>query len=353
MENLKSIIKRHFMNNPKAKAIACIIGVTVCITGTVTVFELRKTVVVSIDNVESTFVTYKGSVDEVLKENGIEVNEKDKIEPSLDSKLSENEVIKLKKAVPVEIIANGSKIEIDTAEDTVEDMLDVENDYLKENGIDFDKSVDEISCKLNDKVEEGLSVQLTKVETKDIVEKEQIAFDTVIEKDENLESTVKKVKQEGVNGEKEITYKVVYKDGVETKREVKSTKTLSEPTNKVVVQGTALVYASRGANGQSISIKGKKQISCTATAYSGGALTRTGSKPSRNVDGISTIAVDPSVIPLGTKVFVDGYGYAIASDTGGAIKGNKIDVYFNNSDETQRWGIKTVNVTIVAYPGEW
>ena len=353
MEKLKSIIKRKFMNHPKAKAIVGIIGVTVCITGTVTFFELRKTIVVSIDNEESTFVTYKSSVDEVLKENGIEVNEKDKVEPSLNSKVRKNEVIKLKKAVPVEIVAGGSEIQINTAEDTVEDMLDVEDDYLKENGIDFDKSVDEISCDLSDKVEEGLSIQLTKVETKDLVEKEQIAFDTVIEKDEDLDSSVKKVKQEGVNGEKEITYKVVYKDGVETKREVKSTKTLSQPVNKVVVQGTALIYASRGANGESVSIKGKKQISCSATAYSGGALTCTGTQPSRNVNGISTIAVDPSVIPLGTKVFVDGYGYAIASDTGGAIKGNKIDVYFNNKAETQRWGVRNVKVTIVAYPGEW
>lgn len=353
MEKLKSIIKRKFMNHPKAKAIVGIIGVTVCITGTVTFFELRKTIVVSIDNEESTFVTYKSSVDEVLKENGIEVNEKDKVEPSLNSKVRKNEVIKLKKAVPVEIVAGGSEIQINTAEDTVEDMLDVEDDYLKENGIDFDKSVDEISCDLSDKVEEGLSIQLTKVETKDLVEKEQIAFDTVIEKDEDLDSSVKKVKQEGVNGEKEITYKVVYKDGVETKREVKSTKTLSQPVNKVVVQGTALIYASRGANGESVSIKGKKQISCSATAYSGGALTCTGTQPSRNVNGISTIAVDPSVIPLGTKVFVDGYGYAIASDTGGAIKGNKVDLYLNSSSECNSWGRRNVNVLVIAYPGEW
>lgn len=68
---------------------------------------------------------------------------------------------------------------------------------------------------------------------------------------------------------------------------------------------------------------------------------------------MSTIAVDPSVIPLGSKVYVDGYGYAIAADTGGAIKGNIIDLYLNTSSECTSWGRRPVNVLIVAYPGEW
>lgn len=69
--------------------------------------------------------------------------------------------------------------------------------------------------------------------------------------------------------------------------------------------------------------------------------------------GMSTIAVDPSVIPLGSKVYVDGYGYAIAADTGSAIKGNIIDLYLNSASECDSWGRRQVNVLIVAYPGEW
>jgi len=67
---------------------------------------------------------------------------------------------------------------------------------------------------------------------------------------------------------------------------------------------------------------------------------------------LSTIAVDPSVIPLGSKVYVDGYGYAIAADTGGAIKGNRIDLYLNSSSECNSWGRRSVNLLVVAYPGE-
>ncbi|MDV5090668.1 3D domain-containing protein [Clostridium perfringens] len=99
--------------------------------------------------------------------------------------------------------------------------------------------------------------------------------------------------------------------------------------------------------------KYKKTLSMEATAYSGGNLTAMGLKPVRDPGGISTIAVDPSVIPLGSKVYIPGYGYAIASDTGGVIKGNIIDLYMNSHDECISWGRRQVTLHIVAYPGEW
>ena len=94
-------------------------------------------------------------------------------------------------------------------------------------------------------------------------------------------------------------------------------------------------------------------LTMQATAYTGGTLTATGSKPIYNPGGISTIAVDPNVIPLGSKVYVSGYGTAIAADTGGAIKGNIIDVYFNSEADCIAWGRRTVTVEILALPGEW
>lgn len=97
----------------------------------------------------------------------------------------------------------------------------------------------------------------------------------------------------------------------------------------------------------------KASYTMTATAYTGGSFTAIGLKPVRNPGGLSTIAVDPSVIPLGSKVYIPGYGYAIASDTGGAIKGNIIDLYLNSVDECLTWGRRKVILHIVAYPGEW
>ncbi|MCM0647996.1 3D domain-containing protein [Clostridium swellfunianum] len=97
----------------------------------------------------------------------------------------------------------------------------------------------------------------------------------------------------------------------------------------------------------------KATYSMTATAYAGGTLTAMGLKPIRDPNGLSTIAVDPTVIPLGSKVFIPGYGYAIASDTGGKIKGNIIDLYMNSVAECITWGRRPVTLNLVAYPGEW
>lgn len=88
--------------------------------------------------------------------------------------------------------------------------------------------------------------------------------------------------------------------------------------------------------------------SMSATAYTGHGLTALGLKPVRDPNGLSTVAVDKNVIPLGSKVYVEGYGYAIASDTGGAIKGNKIDLYFNTLEECYSFGRRTVTVHVVS-----
>lgn len=90
-----------------------------------------------------------------------------------------------------------------------------------------------------------------------------------------------------------------------------------------------------------------------STAYTGDTITATGTVPVRDAGGISTIAVDPSIIPLGSLLYVDGYGYAIAADTGGAIQGNIIDLYLNSYEECMNWGRQNVSVYLIAYPGQW
>lgn len=94
-----------------------------------------------------------------------------------------------------------------------------------------------------------------------------------------------------------------------------------------------------------------KTITVTATAYTAkcagcSGITYTGVDLNKNRNA-KVIAVDPNVIPLGSKVYVEGYGYATAEDTGGAIKGNKIDLHVPTKDQAFAWGVRTVNVTII------
>lgn len=94
-----------------------------------------------------------------------------------------------------------------------------------------------------------------------------------------------------------------------------------------------------------------KEFTVSASAYTANCngcsgVTKTGINLKSNPD-MKVIAVDPSVIKLGTKVYVEGYGYAIAGDTGGAIKGNKIDVFFPTKGEAYKWGRKNVKIKIL------
>ena len=94
-----------------------------------------------------------------------------------------------------------------------------------------------------------------------------------------------------------------------------------------------------------------KEITVEATAYTAECegcigITKTGVDLNANPDA-KVIAVDPSIIPLGSKVYVEGYGYATAEDTGGAIKGNRIDVFVPEQNDAIQWGRKQVKVTII------
>ncbi|WP_445487087.1 LysM peptidoglycan-binding domain-containing protein [Niallia sp. 03133] len=94
-----------------------------------------------------------------------------------------------------------------------------------------------------------------------------------------------------------------------------------------------------------------KELTVSATAYTASCegcsgVTATGINLKENPNE-KVISVDPSVIPLGTKVYVEGYGTAVAGDTGGAIKGNKIDVFVPSLQEAKNWGRKTITVKIL------
>ena len=127
--------------------------------------------------------------------------------------------------------------------------------------------------------------------------------------------------------------------------------------NAAIDSGNYIISLSESNQATSNSVENSSgylsTYSMIATAYTGHGITAMSLKPVRDPNGLSTVAIDPSVIPLGSKVYVEGYGYAIASDTGGAIKGNKIDVYMNSNEECFAFGRRTVTVNVIAYPGQW
>jgi 3D (Asp-Asp-Asp) domain-containing protein/LysM repeat protein len=128
------------------------------------------------------------------------------------------------------------------------------------------------------------------------------------------------------------------------KVEKKEAKPAATPAAAPASQVTAQPAASKPA-------ASTNQITVEATAYTAdctgcSGITKTGVDLKANPEA-KVIAVDPTVIPLGSKVYVEGYGYATAEDIGGAIKGNRIDVFISNQSDALQWGRKQVKVTIL------
>lgn len=94
---------------------------------------------------------------------------------------------------------------------------------------------------------------------------------------------------------------------------------------------------------QEVSRGGERVMTMEATAYTWtGNRTASGTWPD-----VGTVAVDPQVIPLGTRLYIEGYGEAVALDTGGAVKGNIVDIFLPTENECWRWGRRQVEVRII------
>ena len=127
----------------------------------------------------------------------------------------------------------------------------------------------------------------------------------------------------------------------------------SAPVQKAAAPKKEVVKAAAASSSNASSEEGEavKELTVRATGYTAfcegcSGVTATGVDLRANPN-TKVISVDPNVIPLGSKVWVEGYGFATASDTGGAIKGNKIDIFFPNKQDAINWGVKQVTVKVL------
>ena len=171
-------------------------------------------------------------------------------------------------------------------------------------------------------------------------EEVEVPFGTQFIDDPELAFGDKKVEKEGVKGRDLVIFENISRAGHEQKIEL-DRRRIAEPVNAVVRQGVAQSILT--PNGY---VKYKKVLYGEATAYTwgGGASghTSVGLWPKRGI-----VAVDPRVIPYYTKLYIPGYGMAIAGDTGGAIVGTRIDLFMDSLHECYQWGRRDVEIYIL------
>lgn len=205
---------------------------------------------------------------------------------------------------------------------TVEEHID---DFLKEQKIAVGR-LDKV--KSPEKIKDGQRIDIIRGEKKNRTVQKSVNFKTIKKKDSSMKEGEEKIVQKGQKGKAVEVYDIYFENKKEVKRELASKKTTKKPKNKVVVVGTKkpkVMYV--------------KSTAYTASCKGCSGKTATGIDLKKNPDS-KVIAVDPKVIPLGTEVWVEGYGDAIAADTGGAIKGKKIDVFYPKKSQAYNWGTK-------------
>ncbi|WAA12332.1 G5 and 3D domain-containing protein [Fervidibacillus halotolerans] len=306
--------------------------------GMTVVWKPAKKVILEIDGVTEEIWTTEETVKDFLEKENIVINEHDVLHVSLDDKIKNNMHIKLDVGFQIVLDDGGKEKKYWTTSTTV-------GDFLKQQEIELNE-LDRIEPSLETKLNKESSIVITRVEKVTDVVEEPIDYAVVTKKDSSLLSGSEKVIQQGKEGKRQKEYEVIYENGEEVSRELISEDVIEEAVDKIVAVGTKKITttASRGkAKGKEFIVR---STAYTASCNGCSGITATGIDLRANPN-MKVIAVDPSVIPLGTKVYVEGYGYAIAADTGGGIKGYEIDVFFASKSNAYRWGIRNVKVKIL------
>ena len=273
------------------------------------------------DGYQMTVLTSKTNVSEILKDNNILIGENEKVSPEITENITDEKKI---------VISNKSKQEIQVAK-------------VSESGIET--TLDSL-LKAYDSIVEKIEVK-----------EEEIPFETV-KKDisDGAESTKNKVLQEGKNGIKRITYKVKYQNDTEIKRTKISEEVIQKPVDriiqirsKVTSRSSDLVRDSDLPSTSSDESSGEKTKIYKITAYCACAKCcgkATGRTASGTMATAGRTVAAPKNFAFGTKISINGKTYVV-EDRGGAIKGNRIDLFVNSHSEALRWGVKYLPVKVL------
>lgn len=230
------------------------------------------------------------------------------------------------------VLAFGSLLPVYANENQSEDAPIRQEIVAKETVMNLSASLAEVS-------QDNQAVTLVKA---DIAAKEQAAK----EKAAKEKAAREKAAKEKAAKEKAAKEKAA-KEAAEKAAKAAAEKAAQEEAERVAAEEAAAAEeqaSTAPSGGQTITMESTAYSSDPADSLGGGHITATGQNLLENP---MAVAVDPNVIPLGTRLYIEGYGEAYAVDTGGAIRGNIIDVHFSTAAQCYAWGRRQVQVTIL------
>ncbi len=303
------------------------------------------------DGQSTYYQTIDKTVGEFFKTNKLAYDENYRVSADPDTALTDGMQITVVSPKKITVSAKGGS-KVFTVETQCETIGQLMLELKKNTGVGYKTAEGRSS---SEKIKDGDKIELREVREEIYTETEELPFSREEEKSEELFEGETKVVQEGVAGKRLITMKTIFYDDEQVDNYCIERKVVAEPINEKVLVGTKKKDGSGTLDfGKDLgSIKYTKAVTMNATAYcpcascNGSWVGQPSTMGLKVQHGI--VAVDPKFIPLGTKLYVEGYGYAIAADTGGAIKGNRIDLCYNSHSEalSSGWGHTNVKVYIL------
>ncbi|MDP4152495.1 MAG: 3D domain-containing protein [Bacillota bacterium] len=289
------------------------------------------------DGKTTTVKTMQHKTQQILSAAGIKVSENDLVDDSNNKGFIKEIVIK--RAYPIHILCDGKDNVINMVEGTVDSAL-------KKAGITLTE-YDYTDKKMYDSLYPNINIQVSRVRVETVKTDTEIPYD--VKRLESTEIPRGKIQElvQGKNGISRSVVKNIYVNDALSTSQVLEKSIVTQPVTAVLQIGTGGEQVT--SRGDAFRYNYYVDMEATAYTYNNGSnITATGKRAS-----VGRVAVDPTVIPLGTRLYISypngkwSYGYAVAEDTGGAIKGKRIDLFLNSENECRSFGRRTVRVYIL------
>lgn len=327
---------------------------------TFTSFVWARDVHIRDDGVEWKIHTYSHRVEDVLRDAGLTLHQVDRVYPSPETTLPRVGAIEITRAYPVFIQVDGHELDYWLTGGTVAGVLGEKGIVLR--------NEDVVTPDPDTPTEPYMRIEVTRIFKHTITEKVVLSHREVRQPNPSMDRGLTRLVKRGHDGLREDTVQVTYADGRKVEKELLESQILRNRQDRIVQEGTNTLLAARGG----LTLRFNRAMYVTATAYCPGtaeagcpinelghsrctgsnnngltslgipAIAGTGS-----ADNPHIIAVDPRVIPYRTTVYIQGYGFARALDTGGSIKGNRIDLLFSTHEAARRFGRRQLKIYLL------
>jgi len=284
---------------------------------------------------------FRGTVADALQQLQVPIGEGDVIAPGPDTPLVSGMTVAIERAVTAVVSVDGRQQTVRAPARTVADVLE-------QAGVELGP-LDRVVPSPDTPVQPNMVIRVTRVREEEVVRRVSIPYGTWRWAEPSWEKGRVGILREGKPGVEEQRVRLIYENGKLVREEILSRTIVERPRAEIIGVGTRVLF--RTMQTPAGRIRYSDVLEMEATAYYPGPESTGRFADGRTATGMlaghGVVAVDPAVIPLGTRVYVPGYGIAVAADVGSAIRGYRIDLAFDTYREALHYGRRRVQVYIL------